>query len=71
MQEGTPVDSLLAKRYGKPQYLAFSVEGNPARYQDGGIPDLSIYSHFLIASIQVQIADHIQRTIAPGLQGFI
>lgn len=63
LQEGRPVDFLRAERYGKPQYLAFSVEGNPAYGQKGRISDLSIHSHFLIASIQIQIADHIPEEV--------
>ncbi|MGB3702798.1 MAG: hypothetical protein WA997_16150, partial [Anaerolineales bacterium] len=51
LQEGTPVDFLLAERYGKSQFLSFSIEGNPAGNQHGGIPDLLIKPALFVQGI--------------------
>ena len=43
----------------------------PLANQHGCIPDLDIEPHLLVQSIQVQVDDCAQRSVAPGFQDFV
>ena len=68
LQEGTPVDFLLAERYGKSQFLSFSIEGNPAGNQHGCIPDLLIKPALFVQGILVLVDNCTRHLVAPGVQ---
>ena len=44
---------------------------NADRHEDGTVPDTSGHTDFLVAGIQDQVLDLIERTIPPGLELFV
>jgi hypothetical protein len=66
LQEGPPMDFMLAQGDRDAQNLPLASLTNPNGDQDSCIANLTVLTHFLVASIQEYVGELAQRTVAPG-----